>query len=443
MLRRDRLTMARLQDPRFAPDCTITFEGKRVPARTGETVAAALLAAGQAIIARSSKYHRPRGAFCLAGSCNQCLARVDGLPNQRTCRTPCREGLVVEAQNTLGSADRDLLGLVDLVYARGLDHHRLMTWNRFANRAAIAVARQLAGLGKLPDRAVPPFPSAREEQVDALVVGAGPAGLGAAEVLADAGRHVLVAEGEPRAGGRLRCLLQLPGDPTLDWAGGVCGAVTRAGGEVALGAAVVGLWTDGGLCAVLLQEGAQPRVRLVRPRGVILATGTHAEPPAFEDSDLPGVLAGRGLLVALAECGVVPGEQAAVLGHGPEADAVADRLAAAGMQAARLSGVPVRALGRARLNAVVMSGGARVECDTLAVATPRAPAAELARLAGAALTLDPAGDAFRLSAGEGGRVAAGVYVAGEVLGAMDAEAAVESGRRAAEAALAERETRRG
>jgi sarcosine oxidase subunit alpha len=322
-----------------------------------------------------------------------------------------------------------------------------MTWNRFANRAAIAVARQLAGLGKLPDRVLPPFSAAREEQVDALVVGAGPAGLGAAEVLAGAGRHVLVAEQEPRVGGRLRCCLQLPGDPTLDWADGVSSAVTRAGGEVVLDATVLGLWTDGGPCAALLHQGPQPRLRLIRPRRLILATGTHAEPPAFEDSDLPGVLAARGLLVALAECGVVPGERAAVLGRGPEADAVAARLAAAGMQAVRVSGVPLRAVGRGRLDGVVMSGGARVECDTLAVATPRAPAAELARLVGAALTLDASGDAFHLSAGEGGRIAPGVYVAGEVLGAMDAAAAVESGRRSAETSQAdtgtETETGRG
>jgi sarcosine oxidase subunit alpha len=428
--------MPRLDDSRFAPDCTITLDGERVPARTGEPVAAALLAAGRLVLARSLKYHRPRGAFCLAGSCNQCLARVDGLPNQRTCRVPCRAGLAVETQNALGSARHDLLGVVDRVYARGLDHHRLMTWNRFANRAAVAVSRQLAGLGKLPKDVVEPFPSTRDERVDVLVVGAGPAGLGAAEVLVNAGLTVVLADQEPRAGGRLRCRMSLPGEPDLSWAEGVVKSLGAHGGEFVAGASVLGLWTDGGLCAPIRPHG-RAALRLVRPRVAILATGTHAQPPAFEDADLPGVLAARGLLVALAEHGAVPGERGAVLGSGPEADAVAARLAAAGMEVARVPEEPARALGRARVSGLVLGGGARVECDTVAVATPRAPAAELPRLFGAELTFDAAAGEYRLVTGDHGRVGGGVFAAGEVTGAMDAREAAESGRRAAMAAQAE------
>ena len=70
--------MPRLADPRFAPDCTIAVDGRRIPARTGEPITSALLAAGRPLLARSAKYHRPRGPFCLAGSCGSCLVRVDG-----------------------------------------------------------------------------------------------------------------------------------------------------------------------------------------------------------------------------------------------------------------------------------------------------------------------------------------------------------------------------
>jgi sarcosine oxidase subunit alpha len=433
--------MPRLPNASFAPDCTITFDGDRVPARAGEPVAAALLAAGRVLVARSSKYHRPRGAFCLTGSCSQCLARVDGMPNQRICRTPCRPGLAIETQNTIGTARHDLLGVVDRVYSRGLDHHRLMTWNRFANRAAVAVSRQLAGLGKLPVRVVPPFPEAREELLDALVVGAGPAGVGAAEVLASAGLRVLLADQEPRVGGRLRCRMELAGEPSLSWTDDVSASIARSGGEVALGAAVIGLWTDGGICAALLEQRPEPRLRLLRPQIAILATGTHAQPPAFEDADLPGVFAARGLLVALAEHGTVPGARAGVLGDGREADAVAARLASAGMEVARVERAPVRAHGRGRLAAVELEGGGRVTCDTLAAATPRAPAAELPRLLGATLTFDVETGAYRLSGLDETRVAPGVHVAGELTGAMDAAQAAESGRRAAAAARAE--ARRG
>ena len=41
--------MPRLADPRFAPDCAIDLDGEPVPARAGESVAVALLAAGVAL----------------------------------------------------------------------------------------------------------------------------------------------------------------------------------------------------------------------------------------------------------------------------------------------------------------------------------------------------------------------------------------------------------
>ena len=66
-------------------EVTIDFEGDRVPAFAGEPVAVALYAAGVKILARSSKYHRPRGAFCFDGHCASCVLRVDGRPNVRAC----------------------------------------------------------------------------------------------------------------------------------------------------------------------------------------------------------------------------------------------------------------------------------------------------------------------------------------------------------------------
>src|SRR5512142_545177 len=110
--------------PGFPTDATVRLDGTAHPARTGEPLAAALLAAGVAILGRSPKYHRPRGAFCLGGSCAGCHLGVDGLPSRAACRTPCRDGLVAETQNAIPGARHDLLGALDLVTPRGLDHHR-------------------------------------------------------------------------------------------------------------------------------------------------------------------------------------------------------------------------------------------------------------------------------------------------------------------------------
>ena len=425
--------MPRIADPRFAPDCHIDFDGHRVAARQGESVAAALLAAGRPLLARSAKYHRPRGPFCLTGSCGSCLVRAGGEPNRRACRTRCRDGLAVESQNTLGGADRDLLAAVDRLYARGLDHHRLMTWSRLANRAAVAISRQLAGLGKLSEAAPPPSPAAEEARFDAIVVGAGPAGLGAAEALAAAGRRVLLADEAPVAGGRLRAGLALPGDPPRAWVEGVCAAVRGAGGEGALGTSAAGLWRDGGTVLALARDG-EPSLRLARAPRVVLATGAWPQPPDLDDGDLPGVFAARGLLALLLEDGVVPGRRVAVLGLGPEAEAVLARLRAAGVEAVQVAEARAAHGRRGRVAALELPGGARVTCDAVAAVGPGLPAAELARLAGARLAFDPASGGFRL-AGPGPLVAPGVHAAGELVAPGDAAAAVASGRRAGEAAL--------
>jgi sarcosine oxidase, subunit alpha len=425
----------RLSDPRFAPDCAILVDGRRIPARSGESITSALLAAGRPLLGRSSKYHRPRGPFCLSSSCASCLARVDGMPNVRCCETPCRDGLRIETQNALGGASHDLLGAIDMLAPHGIDHHHLATWSELVNRLAVSASRRLAGLGQLSREPPPAWEAAREERFDAVVVGAGPAGLGAAESLSRAGARVLLCEREARLGGRLRCRLELPGDPPLDWAGEVAEGVRRAGGEPATTAAALGLWAGGeGRFAALAQRQPAPRMRLVRAPRWILATGSWAQPPVFEGNDLPGILAARGLLAALAEDGVLPGERAAVLGEGAEAEAVAGRLRAAGMAAERVEGPVERARGGRRLGALELAGGRTLRCDTLAVATPRMPAADLAREAGASLELDPATGIHRVRAGPAGEVVPGVRVAGEIAGPASAAQAADAGRRAGEAA---------
>jgi sarcosine oxidase subunit alpha len=91
----------------------IDFEGAPVRAFEGEPVAVALYAAGVQTLARSSKYHRRRGLFCLDGHCASCYLRIDGRPNRRACVTPARAGLRCERQNAFPSADVDLLTAAD------------------------------------------------------------------------------------------------------------------------------------------------------------------------------------------------------------------------------------------------------------------------------------------------------------------------------------------
>ena len=82
-----------------AADLTIRFDGTAVPARAGDSVAVALLAAGVTTTRTTPVSGAPRGPFCMMGACFECLAVVDGRPNVQTCMTPVQDGMQVRRQD--------------------------------------------------------------------------------------------------------------------------------------------------------------------------------------------------------------------------------------------------------------------------------------------------------------------------------------------------------
>lgn len=78
------------------------FNGQTIEGYEGETIAAALHAAGIRKLSESQSFHRPRGLFCAIGNCSSCLMKVDGLPNVKICVTQIKEGMIVEEQKGKG-----------------------------------------------------------------------------------------------------------------------------------------------------------------------------------------------------------------------------------------------------------------------------------------------------------------------------------------------------
>lgn len=74
------------------------FDGNEYEGFEGESIAAALHAAGVRVLGVSLFKHRPRGFYCAIGNCSSCLMVVNGEPNVRTCVTDLEEGMVVEIQ---------------------------------------------------------------------------------------------------------------------------------------------------------------------------------------------------------------------------------------------------------------------------------------------------------------------------------------------------------
>src|SRR3984957_18000592 len=126
---------------------TMHLDGQALVAERGEPVAVALLAAGKLALARSPKFHRPRGPSCLRAACDGCLARVDGRPNVMTCMVPAAEGTVVGTQNTRGAREVDFLRVTDWFFPRGMNHHELFAGVPGLQGLMQTFARRVAGLG--------------------------------------------------------------------------------------------------------------------------------------------------------------------------------------------------------------------------------------------------------------------------------------------------------
>ena len=80
----------------------IVVDGAVVRVRTGQTVAAALLALGERTLRHSRNAGTPRGVYCGVGVCFECMVRVDGV-NERACMREVRPGMRIERSKRFGA----------------------------------------------------------------------------------------------------------------------------------------------------------------------------------------------------------------------------------------------------------------------------------------------------------------------------------------------------
>ena len=183
------------------------YEGKRIIAYPGDTVASALYASGLDIFSRSFKYHRPRGLLCVSGRCPNCMMNVDGAPNVRACACAADDGMNVKGQNAWPSVENDALSAIQY-FGRLMPvgfYYKTLIRPKVAWHLAEPVIRRVAGLGTVDTSRIP---DTEYEHVnaytDVAVIGGGPAGLSAALAAAEAGARVTLVDDQPSLGGHLR-----------------------------------------------------------------------------------------------------------------------------------------------------------------------------------------------------------------------------------------------
>lgn len=319
--------------PSGAP-IALRFDGADVPALEGETIAAALAAAGHRHL-RHTAQGSMRGIYCGMGVCQDCLVTVDGVPNQRACMTYARDGQQVAAQ----------------------------------------VARPIAAA--TPQPAVTPGPA---EACDILVIGAGPAGLNATLAARAAGADVTLIDERGTLGGQYFKALSAahrhsaPPDAQAREGLALAARVQASGARILSGAAVWGAFAPDEV-AVEIGGGT----RFLAPRRLILATGAHERAVPFPGWTLPGVMTtGAGQTMARA-WRVAPGQRVVIAGNGPLNLQLAVELLQAGVRVLALAEAapapnPLRDAGAlwamARTGADLLARGVRDRARLLAARVP-------------------------------------------------------------------------
>ncbi|WP_421402573.1 (2Fe-2S)-binding protein [Agrobacterium fabrum] len=77
---------------------TLTFDGKPFTAMRGDSLAAALLAAGVTYLRTTPVSGAERGPYCMMGVCFECLVTVNGRSNRQACLVTVEEDMRVETQ---------------------------------------------------------------------------------------------------------------------------------------------------------------------------------------------------------------------------------------------------------------------------------------------------------------------------------------------------------
>ncbi len=204
-----------------------SFDGRQFTGYAGDTLASALLANGVHLVARSFKYHRPRGVLSAGSEEPNALVTIDRgngrvTPNQRATTIELYEGLTARTQNAWPSVRFDVAAAADFLsplLSAGFYYKTFMWPAAFWQRLYEPAIRAVAGLGRAPREPDPDRYLHRYAHCDVLVIGAGPAGLAAAAAAAAKHQRVILCDEQAEAGGSLlsRPDTRIDGLAASDW----------------------------------------------------------------------------------------------------------------------------------------------------------------------------------------------------------------------------------
>lgn len=399
------------------------YNGKKLKAYEGETIASALYANGIKVFSRSKK-GRARGFFCGIGKCSSCLMKVDGIPNIRTCITPVRDGMIVE--------DND---------------------------------KEISN---------PVYEDGKVEKIscEIAIVGAGPAGMSSA---IEASNHadVLLIDENPRAGGQLikqthkffGSREEGAGKRGVEIANEIMKEIEERKIRLLKNTSVIGYY-DRGYKFLSAVNRFDKILYEIGTKKIIFATGAQENMLLFEGNDLPGVYGAGGVQTLMNVYGVKPGKRGVIVGAGNVGLILAYQLLQAGVEVAciveamdriggyfvhaakvRRCGVPIytrysikEAYGNEKVEGVVIAelndkwefiDGSEKDfsCDFVCIAVGLTPSARILSQTGAEIKfINEAGGWVALHNEYMETTKEGIYVAGDLSNIEEASTAIIEGK---------------
>ncbi len=324
------------------------FNGKAMQGHAGDTLASALLANGQRLVARSFKYHRPRGIFT-SGSYepNAMVELRTGAhqePNTRATVVELFDGLTAKSQNHRGSLENDLMAVTDLLspfLSAGFYYKTFMWPKAFWEKLYEPMIRKSAGLGSLSMQEDPDTYDKGFLHCDLLVIGAGPAGLSAALAAGRSGAQVILADEDFAAGGRLNAeTMEVDGMASSEWAVSALAELSAMDNvRIMTRTTIYGSYDHGVFGALesctdrFATSNGKPRQILWRiySKRSLLTAGSTERPIAFPNNDRPGIMLAGAVRTYVNRYGVTPGKQVVVFTNNDDGWRTATDLTAKGV----------------------------------------------------------------------------------------------------------------
>lgn len=436
---------------------TFRYNGKPVSGLAGDTVASALLAAGEIVVARSFKYHRPRGFLSAGAEEPNGLftigGRGDETPSVPGTLLPVQDGLEVSTQNAWPSVHRDVMAINNLVsplLQTGFYYKTFMGPFRKSWMTYEPWIRRAAGLGK----AAAGKDNSRYETVnefcDCAIIGAGPAGLAAALAAGRAGARVILVEQDVEVGGQI---LSSSSGELEQWRRTVVSELEQLPNvRLFFRTVAAGVYDGNQLVLLETPDSSDVRQRIVslRSKTIVYATGATERPLVFSGNDTPGVMLASALRTYLNRYAVTPDERAVIVTNNDSAYEAAFDIANAGVAVTVLDHrqiIPSDLLSRSAMLGMAIFPGtgirevitakdglsvklagthaAEIPCDALGMSGGWSPVVHLTCHGGSKPSYNE-----RIAAFVPGSMAEGHFIAGAVMGEFDDDACIAAGQQA-------------